>query len=43
MHFTLMDNSPMTVDVGALPAGTYLVTLTSRSRETDTQRLVVER
>ena len=43
MHFTLTDNSPMTVDVGALPAGTYLVTLTSRSRETDTQRLVVER
>ena len=42
LHFTLTDNSPLSVDVGALPAGTYLVTLTSRSRKTDTQRLVVE-
>ena len=42
MRYTLTDGSPLTVDVGGLPSGAYLVTLTTRSRRTGTQRLVVE-
>lgn len=39
---TLACGDPLTLEVGALPAGAYLVTLTTRSRRTETQRLVVE-
>lgn len=39
---TLADGSPLTIDVGALTKGAYLVTLTTHSRQTGTQRLVVE-
>ena len=42
MRRTLTDGSPLTVDVGTLPSGAYLVTLTTRSHRTGTQRLVVE-
>jgi hypothetical protein len=42
MRYTLTDGSPLTIDVGALPSGAFLVTLTSSSRRTGTQRLVVE-
>ena len=43
MRYTLTDGSPLTIDVGALPSGAYLVTLTTSSRRTGTQRLVVEK
>ena len=42
VRYTLTDGSPLTIDVGTLPTGTYLVTLTTYSRRTGTQRLVVE-
>ena len=42
LRHTLTDGSPQTLDLGTLPSGTYLVTLTTRGRQTDTKRLVVE-
>lgn len=39
---TLTDGSPLTLELGALPSGTYLVTLTTHTRQTDTRRLLVE-
>ena len=42
MRYSLTDGSPLTIDVSALPSGAYLVTLTTRSRRTGTQRLMVE-
>ena len=43
MRYTLADGSQLTIDVGALPSGAFLVTLTTSSRRTGTQRLVVEK
>ena len=42
MRRTLADDTPQTLDLSTLPSGSYLVTLTTRSRKTETQRLVVE-
>ena len=39
---TLADGSPQTLDLSRLPSGSYLFTLTTRSRRTETQRLVLE-
>ena len=39
---TLTDGRLQTIDVATLPAGAYLITLTTRTRRTATQRLVVE-
>ena len=42
LRHTLTDGSPLALELGALPSGTYLVTLTTRTRQTGTKRLVVE-
>ena len=42
MRRTLADGSPQTLDLSRLPSGSYLFTLTTRSRRTETQRLVLE-
>ena len=42
LRHTLTDGSPVTLDLGTLPSGAYLVTLTTRSHQTGTRRLVVE-
>ena len=42
MRRTLADGSPQTLDLSKLPSSSYLVTLTTRSRRTETQRLVLE-
>ena len=39
---TLADGSPQTLDLSRLPSGSYLFTLTTRSRRTETQRLMLE-
>ena len=42
MRRTLADGSPQTLDLSRLPSGSYLFTLTTHSRRTETQRLVLE-
>ena len=42
MRRNLMDGNPLTLDMGKLPSGSYMVTLTTRSHKTETQRLVLE-
>ena len=42
MRRKFTDGSPLTLDMGKLPSGSYMVTLTTRSHRTETQRLVME-
>ena len=42
MRRTFASGSPQTLDLSKLPSSSYLVTLTTRSRRTETQRLVLE-
>lgn len=43
MRRTLAESRRLTLETSTLPAGAYLVTLTTRTRRSGTQRLVVER